>query len=272
MADYKRYNKDNTADKLLKSDVKKLLNKAFILLDERKWDEADSYFEEVLEIDTHNAYACLGRLLAELKIRKKEKLKFCTEPFDDNFYYKKAIRYGDEKLVEELKNYQKLASEKAEQHKIESEYNKAVHLTEKAQCSSDYFNAVKIFESLSGYKNSDALAKSSRKKAEIERKSEIYSNTVDFLKNNAKEVEDYRWAIEQFRSIPGWLDADEHIEICEGIIRELEEEEQDPVIKAIRETEISRMKKVNFIKKRILPIFLIFALISVIVLIIELAL
>jgi len=80
------------------ANIEPLLKRAFMFLEDGEWKKADELCEQVLNQDPENAQAYLGKLMADLKVRKQDDLKDCKEPFDDNSNYKKAVRFGDEKL------------------------------------------------------------------------------------------------------------------------------------------------------------------------------
>ena len=72
-----------------------LLQRAYIFLEDGKWDDANAYCERVLDMDPENAQAYLGKLMAEQKVKKQEQLKDCLQPFDESENYRKVYRYGD---------------------------------------------------------------------------------------------------------------------------------------------------------------------------------
>ena len=102
-----------------------LLKRAYIFLEDEEWESADEYFEKVLDADPENAYAYLGKLLVDLKVKSKEALYGCTTDFIENKFYQKVMRYGDESLKAEISGYAKAArievQHRAEQQRIEAE-------------------------------------------------------------------------------------------------------------------------------------------------------
>ena len=72
-----------------------LLQRAYIFLEDGKWDDANAYCERVLDMEPENAQAYLGKLMAEQKVKKQEQLKDCLQPFDESENYRKVYRYGD---------------------------------------------------------------------------------------------------------------------------------------------------------------------------------
>ena len=79
-----------------------LLRRVFMFLEDGDWKRADEYCEKVLDLDPENAEAYLGKLMAELRVRTREALKDQPEPFDNLSNYQKVLRFGDEKLKQQL--------------------------------------------------------------------------------------------------------------------------------------------------------------------------
>ena len=108
------------------TNVAPLLKRAFIFLEDEDWKSAEEYCEKVLDQDPENAQAYLGKLMVELKVKKQDDLKNCSEPFDNNLNYRKVMRYGDgdlKKLLQDDIDYIKARNEKArqEQEKLKRE-------------------------------------------------------------------------------------------------------------------------------------------------------
>ncbi|MCF0110877.1 MAG: hypothetical protein HUJ58_03175, partial [Erysipelotrichaceae bacterium] len=82
-----------------------LLERAYMFLEDGKWDDADAYCDAVLDIEPKNSEAYLGKLMAELQAGNKEKLADCAVPFDEKENYRKAICYGDDECKKELQGY-----------------------------------------------------------------------------------------------------------------------------------------------------------------------
>ena len=115
-----------------------LLKRAFMFLEDGNWQEADAYCEKVLDIDPENAQAYLGKLMAELKVRRRENLKECAAPFTGSSNYRKAVRFGDAAIKKELDGYinviserqRRMAEQEAErQRPIEELKDRFVHLS-----------------------------------------------------------------------------------------------------------------------------------------------
>ena len=86
--------------------------------------------------------------MAELRVNKIEDLKNCDEPFDESDNYVKAVRFADDKLKEQLESDLEFVKE----------HSTSEHIYQDAVCKmNDAFEkaAIKEFEKISGYKDSD---------------------------------------------------------------------------------------------------------------------
>ncbi|MBE7050620.1 MAG: TIR domain-containing protein [Ruminococcaceae bacterium] len=133
--------------------VKALLDRGFMALEDGEWQKADDFFEQVLNFDAKLAEAYLGKLMAELRIKKQEDLKNVNKPFDDNVNYNKAIRFGSEKLKNQLEEYIIHIKEKMEEQLKFNLYNKAVNMLEKGRV----FSAIPVLKKIVGYKDTETL-------------------------------------------------------------------------------------------------------------------
>ncbi len=160
-------------DAAANANVAPLLKRAFMFLEDSDWKEADAYCEKVLDQDPENAQAYLGKLMAELKVRKQEELKDCKQPFDDRSNFQKAVRFGDEALSAALNGYIVHINERNETARLTGIYKRAVKTMKTANSERAYKSAAKDFQSIPGFKDADALAEQCLEKAEICRKEAI---------------------------------------------------------------------------------------------------
>ena len=101
--------------------VSALIERVFMFLEDGDFESADEYCEKVLDLEPENAQVYLGKLMAELRVNKKEALKICSQPFDDRLNYKKILRFGDAQLINELKGYIACIKERLETERLERE-------------------------------------------------------------------------------------------------------------------------------------------------------
>jgi len=142
-----------------------LITRAMMFLEDEEWENADAYAEACLDIEPQNANAYVVKLLVELKITNISLLKNSEKTFDSSKNYQKAVRFGDAEL----------------KSKLEADIN---HILERNECArkdavlaqgkasmnrntiSDLEQAIKLFESISGWKDADNEAYNCKKKIE----------------------------------------------------------------------------------------------------------
>lgn len=217
-----------------------LLKRAFMFLEDGDWNSANEYCEKVLDIDPENAQAYLGKLLSELRVRKQETLKDQAEPFDHSNNYQKAIRFADEKLKTALAGYIEHINTRNENARLDSIYTRAKNAMSAANTESAYKEAAHLFESVSEYQDSAALAQSCYEKAEVARKNAILAEGK--AKMSGEVISNYESAIKLFESISGWKDADEKIYVCQKKIEEIKAKEEAERLEKERQAEIARKK------------------------------
>ena len=217
-----------------------LLKRAFMFLEDGDWSAADEYCEKVLDIDPENARAYLGKLMAECRVRRMEDLQNCEQPFGGSGNYEKVLRFADPDLAETLKDFNSYiiykgavnamaAADSENEYKAAAEIFKTVpgfkdadFLVEKCLdnaeiCRKDalynsarsqmtgniirnYESAIRMLESISGWKDADEQiyacqkkveelkAKEEAERLEAERKAEEHRIAVEKAKKKAKKV------------------------------------------------------------------------------------
>ena len=82
-----------------------LLERAFIFIEDGDFQSGDEYCEKVLDKDPRCAEAYLGKLMIDLKVKKRRRLASVENSFEDNINYKRIIRFGSDELIEEVNEY-----------------------------------------------------------------------------------------------------------------------------------------------------------------------
>ena len=148
--------KTETMEVAGQTNIDPLLKRVFMFLEDGAWQSADEYCEKVLDINPECAEAYLGKLMAQLHVKKQENLKHCTSPFDNNNHYKKVIRFGSENLKNELESYINFINKRNKE-----EYHAEVYIDAKSAMSEHTIDgcnrAIELFKMISGYKDSDLL-------------------------------------------------------------------------------------------------------------------
>lgn len=225
-----------------------LLKRAFIFLEDGDWSSADEYCEKVLDLDPECAQAYLGKLMAELRVRKVDELANREQSFDDKDNYRKVMRFGGETLRDTLEGYITKINDRNENARLAGIYNDAANAMSRADSEDAYRSAADRFKSIPGFKDANALAESCLDKAEICRKDGIYSSAKSKItEDSTASCEE---AIQMFQSISGWKDADEQICACQKRIEEIKAKEKADRLEAERKAEERRIAANKARRKR----------------------
>lgn len=224
-----------------------LIKRIFMFLDDGDWSSADEYCEKVLDIDPENVQAYLGKLMADVKVRNKESLKNCKEPFASNPNYLKVVRFGDDKLKQELQEYIRIIEERNEAERIERIYQNACNLMIKNQPAM-YLKAAELFGSIVDYKDSAIKQSECKERAESTRKDIIYDEAKTLMRK--KDIPSYEEAIFKFETISGWRDSIELASQCKRSIEEINIKKEQDRLEAIRKAEAEKAEKERAAKER----------------------
>ncbi len=214
-----------------------LLERAFMFLEDGDWQSADEYCEKVLDLEPKNAEAYLGKLMAELKVKKQDDLKNCALPFESNANYQKIVRFGDDGLILFLGNANRFIKERNDKKRKEEEKARAeakinAEKEEKYRKAIDLKNAVviekiksarEIFLSLGDYKDS-------KEQSEL-CFSELYDRGIGCL--NGSDSDEWSYAIKVFESLGDYRDSKAKIEEVKAKIKAQEEKEKKLITKIV---------------------------------------
>lgn len=231
--------------------VTPLLKRTEMFLEDREWERADEFCEQVLNSDPENPIAYLYKLMAALHVSKKEQLSNYTEPFDDRNDYKKAIRFADQDLKKELEDDNRIIRERNEINRKNKIYDDACSKMIAAKTEAEFKEVKALFMEVPGWKEADLKAQEAGEKAETVRKDTIYEKAIKLSKNRNSYL--LCEAINELKSICEWKDAGNQIvEITkiydEVLIKEDEARKENALI-----TEYSRqydMKYASLIKDK----------------------
>lgn len=187
-----------------------LLQRVFMFLEDGNWNSADEYCEKVLDLEPQNALAYVGKLMSQLKVHKQGELINCAEPFDNNGYYQKAIRFADDVLRNTLTCYVSSIKERNKTNMLNDTYNRAMTEKNSADTEESYKRAAAIFETILDWKDAEEQVKDCLEKAEVSRKDKLYNFCKRVFKGEVADTEENWLAAKNgFESIPAWRDADE---------------------------------------------------------------
>ena len=244
------------------STVEPLLKRVFMFLEDEEWESANKYCEKVLDIDPENAYAYLGKLMVNLNVNKQENLIKEDNPFDDNIYFQKTIRFANENLKSLLCSYIEYINTRNENTCLEELYINANDVMSTANTENDYKEAASIFDSIIEYKDSKTLAQICYKNAEIKRKDALLLEGKNKMKGSF--ISDYETAIKIFETIAGWKDADQMIFECKNKVDEIKRKMEEKRLEQARIRELTRKEKERILKRN-KRISIILALVIIIV-------
>ena len=158
--------------------IKATLERGFLFIEDGNWERAGECMDAVLQKQSWNGQAYLGKLLIALKLHNKEELRTCDELLEYQDYYQKIMDLKDE----ELKAYLQSVNEESAPIAKERIYKEMV---DKAEHSVDYkliYDCVAKLRKVGDYK--DALTKVSQytDKAEQLRLAELEEQYINHKK------------------------------------------------------------------------------------------
>ena len=214
-----------------------LLRKASIALESGFFEEASKEYDKILDVDGESADAYIGMMMASLKVRNLEKLRFLDEPLDQNMYYNRVMRYADEQLVAKMKeynaathsnHYRKVYDEKADH--IGEAINREAAIIRSSNKTKEVVDAISNLEErlkeLTALKESERAKEVAKQCRElIQEGKDRYNDIVYDEAFKAKNRYSYNRTVrakELFHSISGWRDADDQAVDCEKILRSID--------------------------------------------------
>lgn len=234
-----------------------LLKRAFMFLEDGDWKSADEYCEKVLDIDPECAQAYLGKLMAELHVRKQESLKDCAQPFDSLNNYQKTIRFANGELRAALMGYIDHINERNEQARMEGIYLEALKKMGRSSTEEEYKATARMFNSIKGYRDAASQTQKCYDKAVTAKRNAIYNSAKEMMAGN--QIANYQEAIKRFETIPDWKDSSEQIAICQQRITEIKAQKERERLAA--EAAAKRNKKIAIIVAPIVCAVIVFVII-----------
>jgi len=155
---------------VLPSNISPLLKRAFLCLEDGDFKKADDLLEQVLNFDPECSRAYVGKLMIELKIKQTSELANNKELLSSNSNFQKALRFADPASKVLLNGYNQAIIDRLENERKEVIYQQAIKIQkEYVSGRSENTNALSLFWSIAGYKDSDDLAHECEKLKEEKR-------------------------------------------------------------------------------------------------------
>ena len=187
------------------TNVNSLLQRAFMFLEDGDWSSADQYCEKVLDIEPQNGEAYLGKLMAELKVHRREDLSKQNTPFNERNNYKKALRFGGDQLTTELVGYLNII--------LEQYYHTACTLRDTGE-KRKIEEAARRFSELKNYKDSSEQIDICKNMI-----LEQHYQEACMLRDTGEEHQ-IEEAARRFNEMKDYKDSAEQINICRNMILE----------------------------------------------------
>ena len=228
------------------ANVENLLKRGMLSLEDGKWDEADKFFEQVLNENVEEPRAYFGKLLSAIRARSEEHLLQSAQtkysPLTDNDHYKKAMRFAGE----EYKSYLLDLNTKYV-------YSSGMNIFNSASKKEEFLAAKAIFDKLPDYQ--PAKEKSAKCEKRIEQihndeKESQYQTALSILTSDSSTEDELNNAISRFRQISGWKDSEKRITECQTRNEEIRRENERRRIELKQKAESQRLLAEKKAKKR----------------------
>ncbi len=220
-----------------------LLERAFMFLEDGDWNSANEYCEKVLDIEPKCAEAYLGKLMAELHVKKRDTLKNIEKPFNDNNNYQKAIRFGSNELKSELEGCISYIKDRNEEERLKTAYAKAINQMNTATTEEGFKEASSMFEGIADYKDSKELREQCLEKAEIAKKDKLYNKCMEIFNGVAPStIKNWEAALLGFNKLEDYKDSKQKAVKCAERIEQLKEKTEQERIEKAKKEEIEKKK------------------------------
>lgn len=200
-----------------KEDEDRLVVKGFNYLQKSEWEKAEDCFVQVLNVNSANARAYLGRLMADMRFKTEIEIEDSEVLLEDNKYYKNIIQYADYKMRIWIQQINLQISKRINAKNLPI-YKEAYILSRTEELANN-IKAYYMFSSLGEWRDAKLKASECLKKigGSINPDAEsVYAEAQKLLKS--KNIDNVKNAKVLFESIVGWKDAESKAHECDSII------------------------------------------------------
>ena len=175
--------------------VASLHKRAVLFLEDGDWEQANEYFDRILDIDPEYAPAYIGKVQATLKVRKEDALSKYIQPLKGNPDYQKAVRFADEQHKAIYEGYNRAIEERIVLEHKEAAYREAEALEKRAAVEADFLNAAKKYDDAGEIRDAktraaDCRAKAAAAKQAAERQAEEYRKQLEQEREERRRKEE----------------------------------------------------------------------------------
>jgi hypothetical protein len=200
---------DNNSISSAKGDAANLIKRIVIALEDGEFQEADSLAEQALNLEPENAMLYVYRLMAELNVKNKSDLAALERSFKESNNYKRAVRFADDKLKNELNGYLNAIIER----NSEKLFQYALDKYNSARTEDDFRKAAELFEELGDYKNSEDMYEASVSMADNQLNMDMYTHAISKMKA-ANDERSFKLIAIAFENLGSFRDSREQARIC----------------------------------------------------------
>jgi hypothetical protein len=106
---------NKTTDNAGASGAEPLVKRGYLFLEDSDWNKADEYFDKALDANPEHAPAYIGKLCAELRVRREDSLgdyqevrqgRKIDKPLGEYGHFQKALRFADDGYRNKLNGYE----------------------------------------------------------------------------------------------------------------------------------------------------------------------
>jgi len=180
------------------SNIENTLKRGKLALEDGKWDDANRFFEQVLDENVEEPRAYIGLLCAEMRVQGEENLAQAKHDFSSSDHFRKACRFGGESVKNRLLEYSRQAV-----------YANASALLASATSTFQCNDAMQQFQKLGEYADAPQKAEESRLKA-----CRIRYNQANSILVQADTDEQLDKAQKEFAALGNFEDAAQKVEEC----------------------------------------------------------
>ena len=187
-----------------------LMGQMYAGMKERDWSAASGCAERILKVKPQCMEARVCRKLAIMGIFEGKDMEIWNLPgTEDNLLEK--IQSGDTFYIDMLNT----RLNNALPEDIETNYNAAIELYNRAWSQDDYSRCEAAFRKLKGYKDAPKYYKQIMDKlSQLDNRERREKYNEHFKLIDSDNPEDIKKALRYFESVPGYLDADQRAESC----------------------------------------------------------
>lgn len=174
------------------TNIENLMKRARLFMEDGDWTSAEEYLDKVLDENAEYAPAYIGKIQVELKLQKEEELKTVLNTYEQNPNWIKALRFASEEQQKTYNQYLSAAQAYREEKRKAEIYDSAIQKYRAAKSSNDFSEIGYIFNSISGFRDSDEKARTCfEKRKEYEEKEALRKKERQEIEARAqKEAEE----------------------------------------------------------------------------------